>query len=326
MTEKAATSETHAEHELIQTFKDIPRKDLFVGGTGMCAGCGAQLGLKYVLKALGKNTMIVNASGCLTLMPLYPNTPFKVPWLHLAIENAGAAASGIRHALRAAEKPVKGKKGVAIHPEHEKIQVVCYAGDGATYDIGLQSLSSALHRGDDFIYICYNNESFSNTGVQQSSATSHSAYTTTTPLGNPLYAKAMTKIAASHGIPYVATANVAYPLDFIAKLQKAAKMPGPKFIDLLTPCPTGWGFEGDNTIEVGRMATETGLWPLFEIEKQNDKQRFILTLKPTHLRPVSNYFSMQRRFKHLTPQKTEEIQSAINKRWLALCKGDFWNS
>lgn len=298
----------------IKTIKDVPKEDWIVGGTSSCQGCGAILGLKLALKALGKNTIIINSSGCMTLVPTYPLTAFKVPWIHVAIENGGAVASGICRALE-----MKGQHGV---------NVVVYAGDGATYDIGFQALSGALERGDNFIYICYNNQSFGNTGVQKSSATPFGAYTTTTPtgksnkIGNKNERKPMTKIVAAHGIPYLATASVGYPLDFIKKVQKAAKIKGPKYIELLSPCQPGWGFETNDTVNEGKLAVDTGFWPLYEI----DHGVFNLSLKPEKLKPVEEYLKLQERFKHLEKASVMLIQADINKRWEKLVKGNFWES
>jgi len=298
----------------IKTIKDVPKEEWLVGGSSACQGCGAVLGLKLTLKALGKNTIIINTSGCMTLLPTYPLTPFKVPWIHVAIENGGAVASGISHALE-----MKGQKNV---------NVVVYAGDGATYDIGFQALSGALERGDNFIYVCYNNQSFGNTGVQKSSATPYGAYTTTTPpgkyspIGNPDERKPLTKIVAAHGIPYVATASVAYPIDYIRKLQKAAKMKGPKFINLLTPCQPGWGFETYNTISNGKLAVQTGFWPLYEIENG----RFRLTMSREKLKPVEEYLKIQVRFRHLEKKYVMLMQQKITERWRKLLKGNFWES
>jgi pyruvate ferredoxin oxidoreductase beta subunit len=298
----------------VKTVKDVTEEKFIVGGSAACQGCGGVLGLKLTLKALGKNTIIINASGCMTLLPVYPYTPFKVPWIHVAIENAGAVASGIWRALK-----MKGKTDV---------NVVAYAGDGATYDIGFQSLSGALERGDNFIYVCYNNESFGNTGVQRSSATPYGAYTTTTPpgkgslVGNPKERKPINKIVAAHGIPYVATASVAYPIDYIKKVQKAAKIKGPKFINLLCPCQPGWGFDTYNTINIGKLAVDTGFWPLYEIEKG----KFKLTKKPDKLKPAEEFLKTQVRFKHLEKKDIEQIEKKIKDRWEKLVKGKFWES
>jgi pyruvate ferredoxin oxidoreductase beta subunit len=298
----------------IKTIKDIPREELLVGGHAACQGCGSVLGLRLALKGLGKNTIVINTSGCMTLLPTYPLTPFKVPWIHVAIENGGAVATGISRALK-----MKGKKDV---------NVLVYAGDGATYDIGFQALSSALERGDDFIYICYNNQSFGNTGVQRSSATPYGAYTTTTPtgktnkIGNISERKPLTKIVAAHDIPYVATASVAYPVDFIKKVQKTSKIKGPKFINLLCPCQPGWGFTTDDTIDTGELAVQTGFWPLYEIENG----KFKLTFKPKKLKPVKEYLETQVRFRHLDKENIERMQKLIDERWDKLVEGNFWES
>ncbi|MBL7169789.1 MAG: pyruvate synthase subunit beta [Candidatus Aenigmarchaeota archaeon] len=298
----------------IKTIKDIPKEELLVGGHAACQGCGSVLGLRLALKALGKNTIIINASGCMTLLPTYPLTSFKVPWIHVAIENGGAVASGISRALK-----MKGQTNV---------NVVVYAGDGATYDIGFQSLSGALERGDNFIYVCYNNQSFGNTGVQRSSATPYGAYTTTTPtgktshVGNPKERKPLTKIVAAHGIPYAATASVSYPLDYIRKLQKAAKIKGPKFINLLTPCQPGWGFDTHDTVNVGKLAVQTGFWPLYEMENG----QFRLTMSRGKLKPIQEFLKTQVRFRHLERKYIMLMQQKINERWRKLLKGNFWES
>jgi pyruvate ferredoxin oxidoreductase beta subunit len=292
----------------ISSIKDVPEEELVVGGASLCAGCPADLGLKLALKALGKNTIVVNSSGCMTLFVTYPHMPVKVPWLHLAIETAGAAVGGIRAGLKQL-----GKKG---------INVLCYVGDGATYDIGFQSLSGAAERGESFVYVCYNNQSFSNTGVQMASSTPFKTYTTTTPQGNPFGRKPMVKIMAAHGIPYAATACVSHPLDFMKKVQKAARADGSTFIDLLCPCPTGWGFDQSRTIETGKLAVSTGAWPLYEIERG----RFSLTLPLQKLEPIESYLKTQRRFHHIRPEEAMQIQNMINMEWELLRQGKFWEA
>ena len=224
----------------IASIKDVPEEELVVGGASLCAGCPADLGLKLALKALGKNTIVVNSSGCMTLFVTYPYMPLKVPWLHLAIENAGAAVGGITAALKQL-----GKKG---------INILCYIGDGATYDIGFQSLSGAAERMERFVYVCYNNQSFSNTGVQMSSSTPFLTHTTTTPEGNPFMRKPMVKIMAAHGIPYAATACSSYPFDLYEKVKKAQATIGPSYIHILSVCPTGWRIPSDLAIRYGRLA------------------------------------------------------------------------
>lgn len=297
----------------IQTIRDLPKEELVVGGAPLCAGCPASMGLRLAMKALGKNTIIINASGCMTLFTTFPAMPTKVPWLHVAIENAGAAATGVRAAL----DQLGRNKGV---------NVLCYAGDGATYDIGFQSLSGAVTRGDDFIYICYNNNSFSNTGVQASSATPFGASSSTSPMkegiANSLRRKPLAKIIAAHGAPYVAQASVSNAIDFMKKVQKAASIPGPKYIDLLAPCPTGWGFDASKTVGVGELAVRTGAWPLYEIEQG----RFKLNYNPKKLLPINEYLKTQRRFEGISPETVKEIQSIIDKQWVLLRQGRYWEA
>ncbi len=298
----------------IKTFTDIPSENLVTGGHGTCSGCGPAIGLRLALLALGRKTMIINSAGCFTLQPTYPYNPFKVPWIHLAIENAGAAAIGIYHGLKA-----QGKE--------KDVTILAYVGDGATYDIGLQSLSHACQTKTNFIYVCYDNQNFANTGVQQSSATPEKAFTTTTPIGekirgNPFRRKSITKIIAAHEIPYVATASVSHPLDFINKLRKAQKIKGPKFIDLLSPCQPGWGFETNEAVQIDKAAVESGAWPLYEIENG----KFALNYKPEKLKPIKEYLFMQKRFKHLTQAETEYIQNIVSKEWELLLQGRFWEA
>lgn len=285
--------------------------ELFTGGSPLCAGCMSSLGLKLALEALGKKTIVINASGCMTLLTIHPCSPMRVPFIHVAIENSGAVATGIYSAYR---------------QKDEHVNILVYAGDGATYDIGLQSLSGACDRGDDFIYVCYNNQAFGNTGVQQSGATPFGATTTTTPCGNEnkvgnlFQRKSMERIMAAHGIPYVATACVSFPDDYQEKLRKASHIVGPKFIDLLCPCPTGWGFNPSEGIEIGKLAVQTGMWPLYEIERG----KLRVTCKPSKLRPVKDYFSKQKRFGHLNERQTEMIQKFVDEKWKELAKGDFY--
>lgn len=291
-----------------KTFKDIPDENFVTGGHALCAGCGPSIGLRLALLALGRKTIVINAAGCLTLQPTYPYTPFKVPWLFLAIENAGAAAAGIYHALKSL-----GKKDVNI---------LCYIGDGATVDIGLQSLSGACELGIDFIYVCYNNQAFMNTGIQRSSATPEKTFTTTTPLGNPFRRKPITKIIAAHNIPYVTTACISYPLDFMNKVKKAQRIKGPKFFDLFSPCVPGWGFEDFQSVKIGKAAVETGFWPLYEIENG----KFKLNYFPDKLKPVKEFLFMQKRFRHLEKEEIDFIQNLINKQWDLLKQGKFWEA
>jgi pyruvate ferredoxin oxidoreductase beta subunit len=297
----------------IKTIRDVSNEELVAGGAPLCAGCPGSLGLKLALKALGKNTIVINASGCMTLFTTFPNMPTRVPWLHVAIENAAAAASGVRAALEQLGR-------------NRNVNILCFAGDGATYDIGFQSLSGAVSRGDDFIYVSYNNSSFSNTGMQMSSATPYGASTSTTPVrkgaANIMRRKPLAKIIAAHGAPYVAQACISNAMDYMKKLQKAAAIPGPKYIDLLAPCPTGWGFDASKTINVGELAVKTGVWPLYEVENG----KFTLNYNPSKLLPVEKFLSAQRRFRGISERTVREIQSRINTEWDMLRQGRYWEA
>jgi pyruvate ferredoxin oxidoreductase beta subunit len=254
--------------------------------------------------------IMINASGCMTLTTTWPFTPYKIPWVHGAIENAAAVATGISMALKA--------KGL-----DKKIHVVPYAGDGATYDIGLQALSGMVHRNENIIYICYNNCQYANTGHQVTSATQLYARTTTTPppLGNILPRKNMAKIMAMHGAVYCATACTSFPFDFIKKVKKAASIEGAKFIDLLCPCEPGWLVKSDEMIEAGKRMVESGIWPLYEIENK----KVTISHKPKMI-PVKEALSMQGRFKHLTEEQMSEIQSIVVKEWELMTDGKFWEA
>lgn len=296
-----------------KTFKDVPNENLLEGGSFSCAGCGGELGIKLALKVLGKNTVVVNSSGCMTLMCTWPTTPVKVSYIHNAIENAAATATGIKHALDA-----QGKK----------MNVVCYSGDGATYDIGFQSLSGAAARGEDLVFICYNNSCYGNTGNQWSTATPLFARTKTTPpgkksKGSPLSRKDMAKIMGAHGC-YSASACTAYPIDYMNKIEKARKFKGVGFIDLLINCPTNWGFEPKSGIQIAKKAVETGIWPLYEVEK--GLLRINYDPGKGKFKPVEEFLKGQARFKHLTKKDMKEIQKAVDKEWDLYRKGKYWES
>lgn len=280
----------------------IPEEELLAPGHRGCAGCGASIGVRLALKVLGRNTVAISATGCLEVMTTpYPETAWEVPWIHVAFENAGAVASGVESALR-----IQGK---------DDVNVVAFGGDGGTVDIGLQSLSGAMERGHNMTYICYDNEAYMNTGIQRSGSTPFGATTTTSPKGKASFGedrpkKNMSMIMAAHGIPYVATASISYPEDYMRKVKKAAEADGGAYIHLNQPCPTGWGFDAAKTIEIGRLAVETGFWPLYEIEDGE----FKVTYKPTERKPVKEYLNSQKRFKHLDEDKIEIIQEMINNQ------------
>lgn len=280
----------------------IHEEELLAPGHRGCAGCGASIGVRLALKALGKNTVAISATGCLEVMTTpYPETAWEIPWIHVAFENAGAVASGVESALR-----IQGK---------DDVNVVAFGGDGGTVDIGLQSLSGAMERGHNFTYICYDNEAYMNTGIQRSGATPYGASTTTSPVGKDSFGenkpkKNMPMIMAAHGIPYVATASISYPEDFMKKVKKAAEVDGPAYIHLNQPCTTGWGYPSSKTIEMGRLAVETGSWILYEIENGE----FNVTYRPSERKPVSEYLKPQKRFRHLTEDHIEEIQKLVDSQ------------
>jgi len=286
------------------TIKELPKEEYLLKGHAACAGCGPSIALRLLFKALGNKVFLVVPACCTTVIQgPYPFTSFAVPLQNMLFEATGAAASGIAAALRL--------RGL------EDITIIGWAGDGGTVDIGLQALSGAAERGTNFIYICYDNEAYGNTGLQRSGATPYGAWTTTTPTGKKERKKDMPFIMAAHRIPYVATACPSYPLDFINKLRKAKEIKGTKYIHILTPCPTGWRYDASKTVEIGRLAVQTGMWALFEIENG----RFKLNppsdrlVDKTKRKPVKEYLSVQERFRHLTDVDIEKIQKWVDEDW-----------
>lgn len=282
------------------------RNELLAPGHRACAGCGEILAVRYLLKALGEKTIVVSATGCMEVVTTpYPETSWKVPWIHVAFENAAAVASGIETALR-----LRGRKD---------IKVVALAGDGGTADIGLQALSGMVERGHNVIYVCTDNEAYMNTGIQRSGTTPLWAWTTTTPVGvrsrgEDRPKKDMISIMVAHRIPYAATACVSFPDDFLAKIKKASAVEGPSYLHVLCPCPTGWRFESSKTIEIGRLAVLTGMWVLYEVERG----RPTLTYKPEKRLPVKEYLKLQGRFRHLKEEEILTIQQMVDeecRRW-----------
>ncbi len=279
---------------------DIPEKEFLAPGHRACAGCGATIGVRLALKMLGENTVAISATGCLEVITTpYPETSWEIPWMHVAFENAAAVASGVEAALKS-----QGKTDTTV---------VVFGGDGGTADIGLQALSGAMERGHNLIYICYDNEAYMNTGIQRSGSTPYGASTTTSPHGKESFGedrpkKNMPMIMAAHGIPYIATASISYPEDFMKKVKKASEIEGPAYIHLQQPCTTGWGYSPEKTIELGRLAVETGSWILYEIEEGD----FKVTYRPLQRRAVKEYLNAQKRFKHLTEIEKERIQSHVD--------------
>jgi len=290
----------------------VTKKELFAPGHRACIGCGEALAVRLACKALGQNAIIANATGCMEIVssPL-PTTSWRVPWIHTLFENTAAVASGIESGL----KMLMRKGRIA----QQKIKVVAMAGDGGTSDIGIQALSGALERGHDFLYICFDNEAYMNTGIQRSSATPFGASTTTSPagkvsIGQVTWKKNMPAIAAAHNIPYVATACPSYPFDLMAKVEKGASTLGPAYIHILSVCPTGWRCATDLTIRIGRLAVETGIFPLYEVEDGNYRLNFDFP----QLRPVTDYMKLQGRFRHLSEDVIDKIQQRVSADYAEL--------
>ncbi len=278
-------------------------------GHTFCTGCGEALALRLACKALGSNVIIANATGCTEVCtsPL-PVTSWRVPWIHTLFENVAATASGIESGLK-----ILMKKGRI--PERN-IHCVAVAGDGGTTDIGLQALSGAFERNHDFLYLCFDNEAYMNTGIQRSSATPYGASTTTAPagklsIGQTTWKKNMPEIAVAHNIPYVATACPSFPFDLMNKVKKGAEVNGPAYVHILSPCPTGWRHGTDVTIEVGRLAVDTGVFPLYEVENG----RYKLNVDRPKLRPVEEYLKTQGRFRHLLDDEIAKIQEHVNEEY-----------
>ncbi|MDK6029472.1 thiamine pyrophosphate-dependent enzyme [Ignisphaera sp. 4213-co] len=291
-----------------KTVFDIPRDELFAPGHGLCAGCTAGTIVRLLLKVAGPNTIVVNPTGCVEVSTTtFPFTSWRVPYIHVAFENAAAVASGVEAAIK-----ILKKKGVI--DSNKQINVVVFAGDGGTADIGIQALSGMLERGHKVMYVMYDNEAYMNTGIQRSGTTPQFAWTTTTPVGKILKGKLqikkpMAEIAAAHRIPYVATANPAHFLDMMNKFRRGLEVEGPSFIHVLQPCTTGWRFDPRMGIKLARLATETAMWINWEL----DHGEFRVTVSVPKRKHVKHYLRLQGRFNHLTDADIEEIQKYVDK-------------
>ena len=289
----------------------VTSKEYFAPGHRACMGCGEALAVRLVCKALGRNVIIANATGCMEIVSSQLTyTSWEVPWIHTLFENTAAVASGIESGIKVLSR--KGKYS-------SKAKAVAMAGDGGTADIGIQALSGALERGHNLIYVCFDNEAYMNTGIQRSSATPFGASTTTSPagkisIGQTRWKTNLPAIAAAHDIPYVATACHSYPFDLMNKISKAMKVEGPSYIHILSVCPTGWRLPSDLTIRAGRLAVETGIFPIYEIEEG----KYTLNLDFPHLRPVEDYFKLQGRFRHLPKEIVAKIQARVTDEYFKL--------
>lgn len=278
---------------------EIPKEEYILKCTSACAGCSSTLSLRYVLKAAGPDMVLVVPACCTSVIQgTYPRTAMNIPVYNIAFAAAAACASGMSAAYQ--------KKGV-------KTRVIVYAGDGGTVDIGLQALSGAFERGTDFLYICYDNEAYGNTGMQRSGSTPLGAITSTTPGGKVHPKKDIDRIIEAHNPPYIATACSAYPLDLFQKVTKALSLEGPKFIHLLAPCPPGWRFPAEKTVEVGKLAVKTGAWILWEREhgtlEVSGPSRAVMKKQVS----LDEYLKIQGRFRNITEQQRQELQRNIDQ-------------
>jgi len=270
-----------------------------------CPGCGAAIAMRFFLKALGDKTIIVLPACCWSVIAgPYPQSNLKVPVIHSAFETGGSVASGVRAAL-----DVKGDM---------ETTVVTWAGDGGTFDIGFQALSGAVERNEDFIYVCYDNEAYMNTGIQRSSSTPYGAWTTTTPgtEWKKMRKKNIVEALVAHRIPYAATANIAFPEDLVRKVKKAKAIKGSRFLHIYATCPTGWRIPSEISVKIARMAVQTNIFPLYEVE---DGVKHTINYKPKEY-PVREYFKLQGRFKHLTDQDLKHIQDMVDEDWELLLR------
>jgi pyruvate ferredoxin oxidoreductase beta subunit len=287
----------------------VDKEEYFSAGHRACQGCGEALAIRMMCKALGSDTVIVNATGCMEVISsFYPTTAWNLPWIHVAFPNAASVGAGVEAGLKVLRR--KGKIA------DRYVKTVCIGGDGGTFDIGFQALSGAMERGHDMLYVCFDNEAYMNTGIQRSGATPFGASTTTNPAGRASSGKSewkknITEIIAAHGVQYAATACHSYPLDFMNKVKKAQKIKGPTFIHCLAVCPTGWRIPSEACIKMGRLASETGVFPLYEVEDG----KYRMTIKPERLRPVEDYLKTQGRFRHLTPDAIEKIQETVYQEY-----------
>lgn len=283
---------------------EIPTEEYILKCTSACAGCGDSLTLRYVLKAAGPDSVLVMPAGCTAAFQgIYPKTAYAVPVVNIAFGAAAACASGISSLFQATGR---------------KTRVIVYAGDGGTLDIGLQAMSGAFERRTDFLYICYDNEAYGNTGMQRSGATPLGARTTTTPVGKTEMKKDIDAIIAAHNPPYQATASASYPQDLFRKVKKALTFHGPTFIHVLSPCPPGWRYSSENTVEVGRLAVKSGMWALWE--REYGKLAISAPTKTAMKKPVplEDYLSLQGRFKGIDEKTVELLKEQIAENFHSL--------
>ncbi len=300
------------------TLKELASKgELLTGGHRACSGCAGPIIIRQVLAAAGRDTVCGICTGCMEVVTtIFPYTAWGVPYIHCAFENSAATVSGVEAAYRSLRSKGKVKK---------EINFIAFGGDGGTYDIGFQSLSGAMERGHRMLYVCYNNEAYMNTGIQRSSATPKGADTTTSPAGTKIPGKQqvrkdLTEAIAAHRIPYAAQAAPAHWKDLTRKVQKALQVDGPSFLNVLSPCPLGWRYEPQETIQVAKMAVETCFWPLYEVENGVYK----INYRPKEKPPIRDWMAAQGRFRHLCTEENahiiEENQREVDEKWERLIK------
>ncbi|MHA1150252.1 MAG: thiamine pyrophosphate-dependent enzyme [Promethearchaeota archaeon] len=286
-------------------------EEFFLPGNSCCAGCGLEIALRWAMKALGPNTALVTPASCLNVViGLWPKTAPNFPFTNMAFAAGAAAATGFDAAFKA--KAYRFPEGV-----WGEMTSLVFAGDGGTTDIGIQGLSGAAERNTNIIYCCYDNEAYMNTGIQRSSSTPHGAVTTTTPFGKERYKKNLPAIMAAHEIPYIATASVSEPLDLYEKFKKAKSIKGCKYIHILAPCPPGWGYPSEDTIEISRLAVKTGMWILYEIEngKLTLSKKSKALVDPKKRLPLIEYISTQKRFSRVSEVTLIKLQEGIDAQW-----------
>ncbi len=301
------------------TLKELASKEeLFCGGHRLCAGCGIPPIMRTILKSAGAPVAVTTSTGCLEVgSTIYPYSAWRTPWIHSAFENAGATISGMEAAYVALKRKGKLPNG------DKEIKFMAVGGDGGTYDIGFQALSGALERGHDFVYVCYDNGAYMNTGIQRSSATPMGSATTTSPAGSVIpgkqeYRKDLTRIVVAHGVKYVGQSSPHNWKDLAMKAEKAFAVKGPTFLNVISPCPLGWYTKSEVSMESAKVAVDTCFWPLYEVEEGVMK----LNYKPKTKRPIEDWLKMQGRFKHLFKGDHKEliakIQEGIDKDWQRL--------
>jgi len=284
----------------------LPIEELMHSGHLACQGCGATLAMRYVLKALGQKTVLCVPACCWSVIDgPFPYSTLDVPVFHCAFETAASSASGV-------------KAGLEMVGDTETT-VVAWAGDGGTFDIGIQALSGAAERNEDIIYVCYDNEAYMNTGIQRSSATPYGAWTTTTPAkqfkNRPK--KDIDSILAAHLIPYLATASIGYPEDLFKKAKKAKETRGTRFLHIYAPCPSGWKSRPEDTVKLSRMVVQSAIFPLYEVE---NGEKYSLSIKLREKKPIGDYLRLQGRFRHLKDTDIQFMQEAVDRRWERLLK------